>query len=218
MRLHFVMDTETWGKRAGCDARSIGVCLMDPNTGLIGDRHPLASESNGNGVFYRALHNDLLGSYCCKHYTPYDLDFVEGPYRRYNLHRDKSTVEWWHSQTEEAIAAFDDSIDLKQGLSEFSDWLKSFGVDPAKDTTRIWGHGAAYDPPIVEAWFQAVGLPLPYHYRSPRDTRTAFDMVGIEDHTAWMTNFRRGVFHHARDDALTEAYAIAAAHELRGMP
>jgi len=81
------------------------------------------------------------------------------------------------------------------------------------DVIRLWSHGAAFDPPILAAAYAAVGLPVPWHYRAPRDTRTAFDMAGITDHSAWLaqTPGPLGVSHHALDDAICQARAVCAA-------
>ena len=78
---------------------------------------------------------------------------------------------------------------------------------------RLWSHGPAFDPPILAEAYHAVGLPVPWHYRAPRDTRTLFDVAGIEDHSAWLAQHsgEARVQHHALSDAICQARAVCAA-------
>lgn len=207
MGIQISMDTETWGKRAGCDARSIGACVFDPVKG-INDR----KES-----FYVNLSNPLMGSYSTDHYTQQELDCIGGSHRKYWLHRDPTTVKWWYDQPEEARNAFDNPVDLREGLMVFSRWLASLGFDPKVDNgSAIWTHGGAYDCPVVEAWYHAVRLPVPWHYRSPRDTRSIFDFAGVGNHEDWMKRHSKGIRHHSGDDSFSQAEAICATFALRG--
>lgn len=64
---------------------------------------------------------------------------------------------------------------------------------------------------ILAAVYQAVNLPVPWHYRAPRDTRTIFDAAGIDDHSAWLAQYATGTVHHALDDAICQARAVCAA-------
>lgn len=122
-----------------------------------------------------------------------------------------------------------DPVDLKEALQRFTYWLISLSADHNQpvvtylamanddrvklDDIRIWSHGAAFDPPILAAAYEAVGLPVPWHYRAPRDTRTAFDMAGIDDHSAWLAQHAGDdrVQHHALSDAICQARAVCAA-------
>lgn len=213
--IHISVDTETWGKRAGCDGRSIGACIIDPKTGFVPTKDQMI---NGvNQTFYINLDNPLMGSYSPSHYTPKELDKIGWGHRRYYLARDPDTVDWWYDEKQaEANTAFTDRVDLKDALIQFNTWLHALGVDPGDEhSCRIWGHGAAYDPPIIDAWYAATKVPCGWHYRAPRDTRTAFDMVDISDHSKWIKQFRSGVFHHALDDSMTQGRAIVAAYGLR---
>jgi len=193
---HISLDLETWGKRAGCDIRSIGAVCFNPHTGHV-------SPAGSPGAFYVAVENPerprqgTLGQW-----EPY----------KYPLWRDPSTVQWWSEQSPEAQGAFENPVDLLGGLQMFSEWLRTMCDNPRD--LRVWSHGAAFDAPILEAAYHAVGLPVPWFYRAPRDTRTAFDMAGIEDHSAHLTACSTGaeVYHHALDDAIVQARAICMAY------
>ena len=210
-------DVESWGTRAGFDLRSIGAVVFDPlNNKVAGIREFYDFPKNHEELdpalyYYKAVNNPLMGSYSPDHFTQRELDKIDGPHRRYNLRRDPKTVDWWGDQEEDAKAAFKDPIDLKEGLLGFTQFIHSHSKDiqngQAKDV-RVWGHGAAFDPPFLEAVFHAVDLPVPWFYRAPRDTRTAFDLSGIEDHSAHLAEYQYGIKHHALHDTITEAFAI----------
>lgn len=197
---HIMLDLETWGTEPGCDIRSIGACVFDPVTGI--------TEWTGPGTFYVACENPRR-----------EKQFAGRPERRYDLHRDPRTVQWWSEQSDEAQAAFADPVDLRVALGRFTHWLMSVapGDGPIFDNRdiRLWSHGPAFDPPILAAAYRAVECVVPWHYRAPRDTRTCFDMAGIDDHSAWLGQYPGplGVPHHALDDAICQARAVCAAYE-----
>jgi hypothetical protein len=211
-KIHIVVDLEAWGTRVGSDARSIGACVFNPNNPADAVNYS-AHRMLHNQEFYVAVHNPLNGGYLHPGQPETkEMEFWDLEYRRYNLTRDKESVEWWqHPDRVEAAKGFVNAIDLRDGCESFAKWLYEMGVRPDEDNSCIWGHGAAYDPPVLAAWYRAVGLPIPWYYRAPRDTRTCFDDAGIEDHSKWLARFRSGVYHNALDDAITEAAAINAA-------
>jgi len=208
--IHIMLDLETWGTEPGCDIRSIGACVFNPLTGYVADPDDLI-EMNCNipHTFYIACDNPVK-----------EQDPTLGIEREYPLHRDPRTVKWWSEQSEAAQAAFADPVDLRVALGRFSGWLCDLIGNQFHDTPfepieniRLWSHGAHFDGPILAAAYKAVGLPVPWHYRAPRDTRTAFDMAGIDDHSAWLAQHPgpMGVAHHALDDAICQARAVCAA-------
>lgn len=197
MITHISFDTETWGKRAGFDMRSLGAVVFNPETGELGEE------------FYQAVENPRT--------SPWNGFFDDiDTYRKYDLKRDPQTVEWWAEQSEEAQAAFANPIDLRDGLDRFYVWLMQVtGVDLVEkcDDLRIWSHGAAFDLPITEAACYATQTCVPWFYRAPRDTRTLFEHVGMHPHKC-LEEFATGTYHHALDDAKTQAKAIIHAMNL----
>ena len=225
MTISISLDLETWGKRPGCDIRSIGACVFDPTHGVVGGETSQTS-------FYIACDNPEIDP----EYRPEQ--------RKYLLTRDPDTVQWWSEQSDEAQAAFTDPVDLREALVRFAQWLRHVG-NPCKcidcggdepthsndctymehefgegrylppNTVSLWSHGAAFDSPILAAAYAACGLPVPWHYRAPRDTRTLFDIAGIDDHSAWLNQHPGplGVAHHALDDSICQARAVCAAWE-----
>lgn len=203
-------DSETFGTEPGCDIRSIGACVFVPSTGFVHD-----GSLGTIKTFYQAVDNpsDWTNN------TTGEVTCVNG------LTRDARTVQWWSEQTAEAQAVFANPVDLRAGLVEFGCWLRDVAGGPAysvsdhdrryPDDVNLWSHGAAFDAPIIAAAYRACGLPVPWHYRAPRDTRTCFDMAGVDDHSAWLnlTPGPLGIAHHALDDAICQARAICAAFE-----
>lgn len=206
--ISIMLDTETWGTEPGCDIRSIGACVFSPETGLVHD-----GSLGTIKPFYIACDNPATM-------------VTSNDGRRYPLTRDPRTVQWWSEQSDEAQAAFADPVDLREALERFAEWLE--GVHPfeeiggAREYTplRLWSHGAHFDGPILAAAYRAVGLPVPWHYRAPRDTRTAFDMAGIDDHSAWLAQHPgpMGIAHHALDDAICQARAVCGAYKRLEVP
>lgn len=172
--MHIMLDLETWGKRPGCDIRSIGACVFDPSTGFVpGDGAP-ALPSN---QFYIACDNPV---------RPDARELFSDPNavnadRQYMLGRDPDTVQWWSEQSAEAQGAFADAVDLSEALERFAHWYVSLcGYDTP--VGRLWAHGPQFDISILEAAYHAVGLPVPWHYRAPRDTCTIMEAAGIDPH------------------------------------
>lgn len=189
------MDIETWGTRPGCDIRSIGAVVFHPReNGFISER------------FYVALDNPEVSE---ELYTECYLDAESGRRSKYPLHRDPETVEWWADQTSEAQSAFANPVDLKDGLQQFADWLKERNdyMGGTDEEQRVWTKGPHFDIAILGAAYHAVGLPVPWHYRAPRDLRTITDATGLsrEDHVTV------GTLHNALDDAIGQALTIRKA-------
>ncbi len=228
---HVMIDLETWGTSPGCDIRSIGACVFDPVTGYVAGGSdapaiPLGAHGGISGTFYLATDNPrgYWGNGSSR-----DRFFDTGkPTDRfkYSLKRDASTIRWWADQSAEAQAAFENPVDLYDALRRFDQWLTDVAPDQrvvvkttrgehAVSTAPLWSHGAAADGPWLAAAYEAVGLPIPWHYRAPRDTRTCFDMAGIDDHSAWLAQHPGplGIEHHALDDAICQARAVCAAYE-----
>lgn len=201
---HVMLDLETWGTEPGCDIRSIGAVVFDPSTDTVSDtlQFYLATE-NPRGYFGTGSARDRFFT------TGKPTDRAQ-----YALTRNPDTEQWWADQSEEAQAAFANPVGLSTGLYLFADWLAQVCPDPK--ALRLWSHGPAFDPPILAAAYRACNRPVPWHYRAPRDTRTAFDMAGIMDHSAWLAQHPGplGVSHHALDDAICQARAVCGAYQV----
>ena len=118
------------------------------------------------------------------------------------LVKEPGTVEWW-AKPKQALAqkALEpDQRSLMTALLAFSDWWKFVGG------YQFWCQGANFDPPILEACYDALCLEVPWKFFAVRCCRTALEMGNrkaekLKDDTA----------HNAADDAASQARALMAA-------
>jgi hypothetical protein len=66
---------------------------------------------------------------------------------------------------------------------------------------------------MIEAAYRAVGMPAPWGHREPRDTRTVFELAGLDFKQA---KYAEGVEHNALDDARNQAVGVIDAYALLG--
>jgi hypothetical protein len=120
---------------------------------------------------------------------------------------DASTVTWWMDQSEEARKALtSDRVSLDAALLGLSQFLNS------DSDLRIWAHSPMFDVVILEHACRAVGQKQPWGYRDPRDTRTIFDLAGVN-----LADFASGTYHNALDDARNQAKAVCEAYRRLGL-
>jgi hypothetical protein len=116
-------------------------------------------------------------------------------------HMDHETIIWWMKQSDAARRKMYDAqrMAVNTALEEFEttfDWPNIEG---------IWSHGLNFDIPILEDLIKQWGKKVPWHYRTPRDTRTLFWLAGgvkPEGHV---------VAHSAIDDCIAQARAVQRA-------
>lgn len=92
---------------------------------------------------------------------------------------DGNTLAWWMSQPDEArLEAFTgERHELADVLTSFIEWCQN--VSKGKNI-RIWSHGASFDVPIISYAFAMLGLEAPWKFWDVRDTRTLFDICGLD--------------------------------------
>ena len=131
----------------------------------------------------------------------------------YGLESDPDTVYWWAQQSVEARLVFAEHPKvLPVALARFSDWFHGLREDP--NAIRIWAHGPVFDVVLLTEAYGAAGLPPPWHYRAPRDTRTIFDAAGMNPSTDLPVV---GVYHNALDDARSQALGVIEAYRRLGI-
>lgn len=82
-----------------------------------------------------------------------------------------STFKWWLGQSKEAQkATFDhpEVYDLVEGLVAVAEYFKK--------GDKVWGNGASFDIPLVEAYFNKFRSVLPWGYSRVRCYRTLREM------------------------------------------
>lgn len=110
---------------------------------------------------------------------------------------DPDTVAWWAKQSAEARARLEtDPVTIAEALDRFTAFWRE------ADGHQIWGHGASFDAPILEAAYRALGRRTPWPFSACRDTRTLYEMAGVAPDRA------AGLHHDALDDAKAQAVAV----------
>jgi hypothetical protein len=184
--MHCMMDLETLGTMPGCAILSIGAVAFDP---LDEPRLDFAG-------FYRNIES---GS--CKSLA---------------LAIEPATADWWERQSEDAKRRLgQDQFSLPEVALAFHQWFDTFGL------THLWCNGAGFDEPIWRFAINRIGeslLPkgatytVPWKYWNVRDTRTLWDVAGIDARRVP----REGLAHDALADARHQARCVQMAFaELR---
>ena len=114
---------------------------------------------------------------------------------------DAGTVQWWLQQGPEARALFgkeSGATQINVALIEFSMWAANVaGTDPKK--VKVWGNGADFDNVILASAYKRALLDQPwgtFNNRCYRTIKSLYPEVKME---------RSGTYHHARDDAISQA-------------
>lgn len=109
----------------------------------------------------------------------------------------KSTLEWWSKQSEEArAAAFKGELKLEHALTKLTMWM------PPIDSAVVWGNGANFDNSLLAAAYRIAKMDVPWHFWNDRCYRTVaaiFMKTRVE---------RVGTGHNALDDATTQALRL----------
>lgn len=117
--------------------------------------------------------------------------------RAAGLATEEKTIQWWESQDasvrNEAIGN-QDRLPLRQVLLEFTKW---FG-----NSVKIWGHGDDFDCVILANAYKACTLTPPWSFWNTRDTRTLFDLAGVN-----LKDFCQDNAHHALHDSYRQILA-----------
>lgn len=114
-------------------------------------------------------------------------------------HSHQDTLEWWAKQSDQAKQdAFNGSDDPVESAKAFAAWIDS--------NDKVWGNGSVFDITILESWFEATGVAVPWKFWNIRDVRTAVDLAGINP----LKFEREGTFHNALDDAIHQVKYMSA--------
>lgn len=131
----------------------------------------------------------------------------------FGLTRDSATISFWLDQpvaTREIAGWFrvhDDQGDgIIVALTRLTDWFLDRRADGSRAARRVWGNGAGFDVPILEAAYRAIGDAAPWEFRGVRCFRT---LRSIFPNAARLAT-RTGTAHNAKDDAIFQAKIAVA--------
>lgn len=117
------------------------------------------------------------------------------------LTMEPGTIKWWMRQSPDALQkTFPDvATPLRQALNELFIWSHDHGV------VDYWSHGATFDLVLLtEAALRCGATPMVKDFRRARDTRTLYEITGVNPRTFMGT----GTAHNAVDDARAQALAV----------
>ena len=127
---------------------------------------------------------------------------IEDQTEIYNRSINDETVKWWSKQSPEAIEeAMGD-----QGRVTFKDAMEQL-YKICWNHGKPWSHGAPFDIVAMEHAWRQLGKPAPWPYYNVRDTRTLFDIAGV--------NLKDGghvTSHKAVEDAERQAIVVQQAY------
>lgn len=122
-----------------------------------------------------------------------------------------STLVWWTEQSDEARANAFKSIprvSIAEFLDEFQSQIEWHNIQ------GVWSHGLAFDVPILDDLHKQYGKVVPWHYRTPRDTRTLFWLAGMSSADFVQPTLK----HSAEADAIAQAETVQLAlKKMNGM-
>jgi exodeoxyribonuclease VIII len=185
---HIMVDIETMGTNSDSVITSIGACQFQ-----FAYRKDVEKQMMGIGEQPFEMHLDIADS------------LKQGG----NI--TKSTLLWWMNQPDDARQALIDgqheSVSVLEGLTLFSDWIKSYG--PNKQNVYLWGNGASFDPVLLEYWFKRLELDIPWDFRNVRCFRTLCALFPLETDKI-PERGDKDVKHRALDDAMYQLRLILA--------
>lgn len=114
------------------------------------------------------------------------------------------TVAWWGKQSAEAQHEALGDHD-RMPFKEVMEKLHKFCWHHQK----VWSHGAAFDVVAMETAMASVGMTPPWLFHKVRDTRTLFDVTGV--------NLKDGGYvttHKASEDAARQAFIVQKAYKI----
>ncbi|MBB4235080.1 3'-5' exonuclease [Rhizobium esperanzae] len=115
---------------------------------------------------------------------------------------DVSTLKWWMDQSEDARkAAFSGDRLIGWAIGAFGDYVRRV------DASRVWAKPPSFDLVLLESAFRACRIPIPWHYKTPRDCRTLFELTNA-------TQPDIGTAHNALDDAKSQALGVIDAYRI----
>ena len=119
-----------------------------------------------------------------------------------------STTLWWMNQSEAARKVFYDetAVKLPIALDAFTDFLNS-------RPDELWGNSARFDCGLLEACYKACGKEVPWQHWHERCYRTVKNLPGAKD----VKLVRQGTYHHALDDAISQAKHLQAIYKKLGL-
>jgi hypothetical protein len=165
--------------------------MSKANQGIMVDIETLSTRPNAVIVSIGACKYDLD---TLKTFDDFYVTIDPMDSKKYGLHIDPETVEWWKTQDKEIMKSWrDNGIELDDAMVQFLDWYDS---DLA---FTCWGLN--FDEPIIVSNLIALHRKPTWKYYKSRCARTMCEMEGVK------INRSKG-HHNALADAKDQCKAI----------
>jgi hypothetical protein len=116
---------------------------------------------------------------------------------------DPATHAWWGEQEAKQPGIWarvtENPVPLVAALPYIAQWCQWAGGDD----WQIWCHGATFDCPLLDELYRRAGIVSPWNYWQVRDTRTLYDLAGINP-----KDYAVPPPHIALNDALGQSRAL----------
>lgn len=159
------------------------------------DLETLGTETDSPIAAIGAVHFDQSGPTDEGFYTVVDLKTsVEAGARI-----DPEAVIWWMQQSDQARQLYSETVQeqkipLALALRQLNDYLGA--------GSGVWGNGAAFDNAIMNKAYNQCGIKPDWAFRNDLCYRSMKTIFPVEHE-------RRGIYHHALDDARYQAEHLA---------
>lgn len=147
----FIFDVETLGKKTDSVMLSMACIYFNPNT--------------------KPDHIHLKNTAFFSKFS------VQDQVTRLNRKMDKSTLDWWSNQSQNAktqsFIPHPSDTTIEQGIQSFQSWVDSF--NPTKNTP-VFARGNL-DQLILDSFHDQLNIPPVFPHYKWRDVRTAIDLI-----------------------------------------
>ncbi len=181
-----MVDSETTGNEPGCGILVIGAVRFDPFRAWPAEGQAIALTDR------------------------FKVRISPESNAKYGLVENPGTMKFWQEQSDEAREeAFGGTTDLKAALVMYREWLyDTFGSDTSgAAAVTTYCHGEDFDKPIIQYAMSKLGIPSPFPYNRTRDTRTVFELAGVQ---------YKGTKHMVFDDCYGQCAALCRSHSILG--
>ena len=115
-------------------------------------------------------------------------------------HVSMDTMAWWAKQPAYS-KVFGGTVDSASAIKKLAEFFSTHRPE------FVWANGPQFDLVILRHLYRQVGMPVPWHYRAERDSRTIRDVANLRNVN--LDGLYDGTAHTPLDDATNQARVIA---------
>lgn len=206
MTIHVMIDCETLSVRSFPAIMSIGAVRFDP----LADNIPEPSMDRSGPVYDAQSFYQLVDVDSC---TALGATIDASTLGFWLAPEQAQALKWsWWSQGIHMIGLRPRTLPLV--LEMLSTWIQLPHYMEPQAAECVWSHGLLADGHWLANAYEVCKLPLPWHYRAGRDTRTLFELNGDPEPGNWP---QAKIKHHPVYDAWAQARAVQLKYKTLGI-